>query len=185
MIESASGIKTIAVVLIAVSMMAVMGVLVLDSMRISTAVLEYQTTSIVNETVTNASVMTLAHGLINSADFVLWNGSDESIDSVPTTNFTLVCATLNRNVDVDGVECNLTVQNDTLLTEEQWVLPTSFNVSYTYEAPFITKGGYVATTSGISALDTVGSFLPVVALVVIAGIIIVIVSRKFGQGGLI
>ena len=43
----------------------------------------------------------------------------------------------------------------------------------------------MATTSGIDALDTVASFLPVVALVVIAGIIIVIVSRKFGQGGLI
>ena len=184
MIESVSGIKTITVVLIAVSMMAVIGVLVLDSMRISTAVLDYQTTDVANYTLTNSSLMTLTHGLINSADFVLWNGTSGDV-SVPAANYTLTCEALNRNVDVDGTACTLTVLNDTVLTEEQWVLPTSFNVHYTYEVPLITRGGYVATTSGIDALDTVASFLPVVALVVIAGIIIVIVSRKFGQGGLI
>ena len=179
-----SVVKTLAVIIIAVSMMTIMGVVVLDNMRISTAVLEYQTTSVDNYSVANSSTITLTHGLINAASFVIWNGTADAV-SVPTANYTLTCAALDRKVSVDGTPCTVTVVNDTIHASEQWVLPANVNVEYTYEDALVTAAqgahGYVDSTSGISALGNVGSFLPIVALVVIAGLIIVIVGRSFSK----
>jgi hypothetical protein len=49
----------------------------------------------------------------------------------------------------------------------------------------ITDGSYAynATEEGLSGLDTASGFLPVIAIVVVAAIIIGIVVSSFGRGG--
>jgi len=178
-------VKTIAVVVIAVSVMAGMGVVVLDTMRISTAVLQYQATDVANYSVANASTITLTHAFIDASTFRIYNGTGGDEVSVNVANYTLTCAP-DKNVDVNGVACTVQIGlNETGDVDlGAWVLPVNANVEYTYDVPLTAGHGYVSAGEGIDALDTVGSFLPIVALVVIAGLIIVIVSGSFSKDGL-
>lgn len=63
----------------------------------------------------------------------------------------------------------------------------SLVLSEVQDTSTITSGSYAdnATTEGLSGLDTAAGFLPVIAIVVVAAIIIGIVANSFrGTGGL-
>lgn len=123
---------------------------------------DFQATLSNNQTLTwlgNNTAMTFTEGRVIPSSVVLYN------------NGTVVSSVGNYTVTATG----LTVTNVSPTNDPEWVTGT-LNVTYSYN---FGSAAYNATREGLGANQTLSSFLPLIALVVIGAIIIGIVTMFF------
>jgi len=146
---------TLAVLLVVVTIVAAMGVLV--SAQVQDEAITFQDKSTATDEVT---------ALVDTE--VDLTGEH----SVVITEVTNSSNTLDPS--------NYTEQNNNFVLLDSTYNNTKLNVTHDY---YTENSAYNITGEGINSIDTLSGFLPVIAIVIIASVIIGIVASSFGRKG--
>jgi len=169
--SSTMALALIATVIIVVTITLTLGALITDTIRATDNVDTYTTRFAANTTtVANASVMTLANYKISPTNLVVWNGTGGGAHNVSV-------AITDRNLTCSGGNlCTFSMN-----TYVGYQYTTNWYLNYTWQEPTKTVATN-ATDQGLESLDTISNFLPVVAIVVVAAVIIGVIVSSFNTG---
>jgi len=135
---------------------------------------EFNTLSVVNETLTNASSMTLAQYNAIQSTLIVWNGTAADGVSFPTANFTFSCIGTAPN---SICSINISSSSYTGFSEA-----SDFAATYDYAGYYQTHA-YNISAAGTVAIGDVSDWYGTIVVVIIASFILVLLVGQFVKIG--